>query len=1239
MDAATELIAGRFDVRETLGRGGMGVVYRAFDRERGVEVALKTLRGISPESVLRFKNEFRALRDLRHPNLVELGELFENAGVWFFTMELVRGVRFLEYVRASADDAPSSSRDSIPTDSPTDVLADRTVVETPPSVVRRQASARAELAKRIAAPRCEIARLRIALAGLTRGLGALHAAGKVHRDVKPSNILVDDGDRVVLLDFGVVAELHRAFEEKLLFGTARYMAPEQARAGMIGPQADWYAVGILVYQALTGTVPFAELSTEHLLELKQHATPPRPSELVDGVPDDLDLLVSNLLQRDPQCRFGEAELVELLGIDDDAPARAPSHSDRIFVGRRDELTALDAILSASRTRTECVVVEGESGIGKSTLVERFVLEARRKHQGLLVLHGRCHERERVPFNALDGVIDDLARYLSTRRESSLARYTPDDAAALVAVFPALRIAFKNAGLLATADDGRGRGFRALRDLMTRLGRRRPVIVAIDDVQWADADSAALLEALVGGDDPPPICIIATKRPTDDVDALHTLRDVRHLALGGLAREDTKDLIRLVAVDAASRADAIIAETGGHPLFVRELARRHGSGPMRLDDVIRYRAEALDPIAQRLLAAVVIAGAPIAQHVVSAAVGLSPAEAEPHVASLTKDQLVRVHGPLPQEAIEPFHDRIRAAIIGACSPDEQRSLHLAIAAALESSNAPADALFIRFEAAGDSERATKYLVAAASDARAAFAFGRAAELFRRALDAPNLSSDRRKWLLVELAIALANDGRSAEAADHYSLAAALVTDRAEQLDLLRRAAERYLMGGRVEQGLDTARSLLEHVDMSLPRTRVRAIGGILWNQVRMRGATLRRWTRRDRRSLHADICWSMGAGLGMIDSLLGAYFSGRAARLALAEGSPLQITRGMTGATIGAALLGRRKRAASLLDAAARAAEQDGTALSAWYLGLARTGAAFMLDNDFRTAHASALTLEQQWYAAGHGPAWETDVAMHFALASQQFLGRFADLARRTRTLIHDAHFRGDLFQEVTLRVRFGVRHLCADDPATAKADVVDAIASWMPGSANTFGNQRMWALWSRTRVAIYARATGTDSIDDPFLVDEWKQLHRSLIGRVPLMRVEGDHAYGTFLLARAHAAKRRGEHALHASLCREVLKVISRLRLLPFPAASVGITLLDAGVAVARGDHEAALVATRKALEQAHVTHCLAYAALTKRRLGELVGGDEGAALIREGDAEARIAGFSNPERACELAIPTDRCA
>src|SRR5688500_9957829 len=94
----------RFDLLTRLGQGGMGVVYEAFDRERSVKVALKTITTLTPDTLLRFKNEFRALQDLQHPNLVRLDELFEDEGTWFFTMELVDGVDFLRNVRPLAID-------------------------------------------------------------------------------------------------------------------------------------------------------------------------------------------------------------------------------------------------------------------------------------------------------------------------------------------------------------------------------------------------------------------------------------------------------------------------------------------------------------------------------------------------------------------------------------------------------------------------------------------------------------------------------------------------------------------------------------------------------------------------------------------------------------------------------------------------------------------------------------------------------------------------------------------------------------------------------------------------------------------------------------------------------------------------------------------------------------------------------------------------------------------------------
>jgi serine/threonine protein kinase len=139
------------------------MVYDAFDRERSTRVAVKTLKVVDAQTLLSLKNEFRAVQDLQHPNLVSLGELFESNGTWFFTMEFVQGMHFVAYARPD-DPMARKASDSSP----------------PPS----QAHARPPTAAGF-----DEERLRGALVQLVRGVSALHDANKLHRDLKPSNIL------------------------------------------------------------------------------------------------------------------------------------------------------------------------------------------------------------------------------------------------------------------------------------------------------------------------------------------------------------------------------------------------------------------------------------------------------------------------------------------------------------------------------------------------------------------------------------------------------------------------------------------------------------------------------------------------------------------------------------------------------------------------------------------------------------------------------------------------------------------------------------------------------------------------------------------------------------------------------------------------------------------------------------------------------------------------------------------
>jgi hypothetical protein len=167
------LLNGRFLLQEFLGSGSVGTVYRALDRERNENVALKVLHSNEPDLVARFKNEFRSLQGTHHTNLVRIDEMFEVEETCFFSMELVEGLNFLDYVRTSAPVGAVYNSD----------------------------------------------RLLPSLLQLCEGISALHHAGKLHRDIKPANVLVDAEGRVVLLDFSVGRELDAGAERQTFVGT------------------------------------------------------------------------------------------------------------------------------------------------------------------------------------------------------------------------------------------------------------------------------------------------------------------------------------------------------------------------------------------------------------------------------------------------------------------------------------------------------------------------------------------------------------------------------------------------------------------------------------------------------------------------------------------------------------------------------------------------------------------------------------------------------------------------------------------------------------------------------------------------------------------------------------------------------------------------------------------------------------------------------------------------------------
>ena len=304
----------RFEIRELIGEGSIGLVYRAYDTEVGVDVALKTLRDVGPDETYRLKREFRALADIVHPNLVALYELHATEGDWYFTMELVEGVSFIDWVRPPrGPGGPGRTRQDILATSVNEV------------------------------------RLRGALIQLVDALLALHKAGKLHRDLKPSNVLVTSQGRLALLDFGLVASVAENNPERLAVGTPVYMSPEQAADQTLTEASDWYSVGAMLYEALTGRRPF-EGESEQVMTRKQTELPVNPMQLTPRVPVDLARLCMQLLAPSPIARPTGLAILDQLGAAPSAKTRdmVRSAQPASFVGRTHELDELRRALTDTR---------------------------------------------------------------------------------------------------------------------------------------------------------------------------------------------------------------------------------------------------------------------------------------------------------------------------------------------------------------------------------------------------------------------------------------------------------------------------------------------------------------------------------------------------------------------------------------------------------------------------------------------------------------------------------------------------------------------------------------------------------------------------------------------------------------------------------------------------------------------------------------------------------------------------
>ena len=1245
----------QYAVVRRIGEGGMGVVYEAFDRDARRPVALKTLQGFDPNSVYLLKQEFRALAGVHHRNLVHLYELVQpDDGPLFFTMELVAGTNFLEYVRRGPSARPESlsSTSSLPgSDANTVPLKRRgrpelLSVAPPPSLGDEPT-------------RADLERVRPALRQLVQGLRALHGAGKLHRDVKPSNVLVTAEGRVVVLDFGIALELSRAAEESdgSIVGTPCYVSPEQAAGEALTPGSDWYSLGVMLYEALAGRRPFEGGSVEVLVR-KMREDPTPPSTWARGIPPDLEELCMALVQQDPAGRPDGGEILRLLGsitsMHPGARSSRPTPSATpSLVGREEQLQALrDALDYTGTGQAVTVRVGGGAGMGKSMLVQHFLEDVAGRGE-VETLCGRAYERESVPYKAVDSLIDSLARLLIRIEGVEGPLATPKHAAALARLFPVLRRVPSFADLPAPSlDDAhrvRNRAFGALRDLLGSLARRRPLIVYIDDVQWGDVDSVTLLQDVMRGPHAPPILLLVTYRDEEAATSSFLVEmserwpatgEIRDVAVGPLALRDAQRLAMScigASDDPAQRtARAVAREAKGSPFLIEELVRSNRMARdataatltvLTLGEIVGDRLARLPEPARRLAEIVAVGGRPLALPVLADAWREAGA-IEDHVELLRAERLVRDGFRDGTELIEPSHDRIRETIVELLAPDVLRAHHAALAAALEAtSGADLEAITVHLFGSGERERGARYAERAAEQATTKLAFDQAARLYQLSLETIPRTAEEARPVRVQLAIALERSGRGAEAARVYLQAAEGATPL-ERVDLERSASAQLLMSGRTDQGVEVLRGVLSAVGMKAPRTAVGAILSLLFQRLLLRLRGLRFVERsadevspEDR--VRVDALYTVVVGLSVVDVVLAACMQARFLRLALDVGDREHVLRAasiqITHLASQGGAIGKAEKAAYAL------AERLRSSLGA------------EADTYFEICRGLSLFHRGRWKGAReafYSPAAQransatretTSLHRLFGIYSLFYLGRVGEETRRATQLLADAERRGDMYTAVNLRAAPLVDvTLAADDPGAAREHIRVALEAW---TQNGFHVQHWKAMVWGALIELYV---GDGALAYSRLERDQRTYRRSLLGHSQFVRELTRYVRGCAAVASALDAPEKVRR-LRLAEARKIAKRLAREGMAwTAPLAS----LLRATLANAEGDTATAAASLRAAIEEATAADMSLHAASARHQLGSLLGGDDGAELQRQAVEAMTAEKIRAPARMANMFAP-----
>ncbi|HEX2173429.1 MAG TPA: protein kinase, partial [Dehalococcoidia bacterium] len=745
-------IAGRYEVRRILGYGGMGAVYRAHDARLDRPVAIKTILQrhlASKQASARFFREARALARLNHPNILTLHDYGQEGDLHYLVLEL--GGPDLQRIL-------DERGEGLPLD---------------------QA-------------------IRIAQ-GICRALAYAHSHGVIHRDLKPANVLIGpplDDDQalplrtpfpeaapiVKVMDFGLakVQGAPAVTATQVRIGTPQYMSPEQALGGTADERSDLYSLGVLLYETTTGMRPFESDDPQAVLSKHLHQTPASPSAITPVLPPALDALILSLLEKDPLKRPASAAevLAALEAIPTGAdrtvrsagpgphsalgrlPARAP------FVGRSDELDFLkgqfEAVAAGGGGRL--ILVSGEPGVGKTRLVHELGLYARLR--GGAFIAGHYLRDGTAPYGPW---VEALRAGLRGRSVDELAAITKPYADDLARILPELADALGCCPPEATlpADTQRRRLFDGIVGALINLARDKPLVLLLDDLQWAPGLQVLLHLAWRLGPEAR-LLVLGTYRDQEFKEQPDLMRDWAELnrsrlatdiGLAPLAEDQTGELMAhyFGQAPAAQLWGPVYRATRGNAFFIEEVLRslaesgavRHTptgwevvdlsqvSIPESVKLAVEERVTRLGGSARSILTQAAILGQEFSFQELLAMTGLSEDDLIEEIERAVAARLLADQSIPGEERFAFADDQVQEVLYAGISAPRRRRYHLRAGQALESlyGDAPEahlEELARHFIAANEAEKGADYSYRAGRENERFFNWAKAIPLYHTAL---------------------------------------------------------------------------------------------------------------------------------------------------------------------------------------------------------------------------------------------------------------------------------------------------------------------------------------------------------------------------------------------------------------------------------------------------------------------------------------------------------------------------